>query len=58
MSDITPKYNLIFQKVFTKTFTKNFKNDKILIQSLEKTLTILRFDPFYPSIKTHKVRYP
>ena len=55
ITDKDPKYTIRFEKQFSKVFTKNFKNDKALTKALEKAISNLRMDPFYASLKTHKV---
>lgn len=48
-------YTLIYTPNFKKKFKKIFKNNKRLVKSFSKTIEILSKDPFYSSLKTHKV---
>jgi len=48
-------YRLDFGEDFWKTYKKLVQGNPILLKKFEKTLDILLQDPFYPSLKTHKV---
>lgn len=50
-----PQYNLKFEKDFNKVFSKNFKQNIVLLKALEKNINTIKTDPFYPSLRTHKV---
>jgi mRNA-degrading endonuclease YafQ of YafQ-DinJ toxin-antitoxin module len=46
---------LNFDDHFTKQFTSKIKGNVKFEKSIEKTFDLLETDPFYPSLKTHKV---
>jgi len=48
-------YRLNFGEDFWKTYKKLVQGNPLLLKKFEKTLDILSEDPFYPSLKTHKV---
>jgi mRNA-degrading endonuclease YafQ of YafQ-DinJ toxin-antitoxin module len=48
-------YAIDFASTFSPTHKKVIKGDKKLEKRLEKTLLLLKNDPFYPSLKSHKV---
>jgi mRNA-degrading endonuclease YafQ of YafQ-DinJ toxin-antitoxin module len=48
-------YKLEFSISVIKTIKKNFKNSLILQKAFKKTRDLLSSDPFYYSLKTHKV---
>ena len=49
------KYELILTATFLKRYEKIINKDKDLIKRVRKAIDLLRMDPFYPSLKTHKV---
>jgi mRNA-degrading endonuclease YafQ of YafQ-DinJ toxin-antitoxin module len=51
MSKHRIRYTLTYLKLYKKYVFNNFK----LKKSFDKTINILLEDPFYPSLKTHKV---
>ncbi len=48
-------YELSFANTFARTHKSLIKNNKKFENRLEKTLRLLKNDPFYPSLKSHKV---
>lgn len=48
-------YLLIFTKTFDKSYKDFVKNNKELEKRTKKALQLLQQDPFYPSLKAHKV---
>lgn len=48
-------YKLEFSISVIKSIKKNFKNNTVLQKAFKKTRDLLFNDPFYPSLKTHKV---
>lgn len=48
-------YNLHFAHTFTPTYKALIKNNPLLEKRTEKALRLLKHDPFYPSLKSHKV---
>jgi len=48
-------YLLDFSDDFKRQFTKLVKGNKILKKQFDKALDNLSDDPFYPSLKSHKV---
>lgn len=49
-------YELKFDPQFHNTFIKLIKKDPALKKRIGKTLDLLRQDPRYPSLKSHKVQ--
>ena len=48
-------FKLIFTPEFDKDYLKETKNDAKIRQKVLKTLKFLKQNPFYPSLKSHKV---
>ena len=48
-------YKISFATGFDKSFQATIKKDKILIKKFFKTIRLLEENPFYPSLKSHKV---
>jgi mRNA-degrading endonuclease YafQ of YafQ-DinJ toxin-antitoxin module len=48
-------YYLNFSDDFKKQFKKLVKGNSVLHKQFEKALSNLKIDPFYPSLKSHKV---
>jgi mRNA-degrading endonuclease YafQ of YafQ-DinJ toxin-antitoxin module len=49
-------YQLNFTKEFIKKSKKIIKKDPALKNRVKKSLELLRKNPFYPSLKSHKVQ--
>jgi len=48
-------YSLIFPKPFNQSYRALVKGNKELEKRISKTLKLLLQNPFYPSLKTHRV---
>ncbi len=48
-------YELHFTNTFAPTYKAIIKNNQELEKRTEKSLRLLKNDPFYPSLKSHKV---
>ena len=48
-------YNLHFANTFAPTYNALIKGNRELEKRTEKSLRLLKNDPFYPSLKSHKV---
>lgn len=48
-------YELRFIRTFAPSYKALLKGNKELEKRVEKALRLLKNDPFYPSLKTHKV---
>ena len=48
-------YQLFFSKSFDRHYTKFKRKDKKLVEKIDKTLELFRANPFFVSLKTHKV---
>jgi mRNA-degrading endonuclease YafQ of YafQ-DinJ toxin-antitoxin module len=48
-------YDLHFASTFAPVYKVLIKNNQELEKRTEKTLKLLKNDPFYPSLKSHKV---
>lgn len=48
-------YKLVFLDTFWKNYKKLVKGNQIAKKQIQKTLEEIMDDPFYPSLKTHKV---
>lgn len=49
------KYKVRYLDLFTKSYKKVVKGNRELEKRTEKAIRLLLIDPFYPSLKTHKV---
>ena len=49
-------YALHFTKTFTPTYKSLIKGHQEFEKRTEKALRLLKNDPFYPSLKSHKVK--
>lgn len=47
---------LLRSSAFVREARKTVKKQPNIAQNLQKTLTLLTTDPFYPSLKTHKLK--
>lgn len=47
-------FDLLSTKDFDKTYVVITKGDQKLQKRVQKVFKLLRLDPFYPSLKTHK----
>lgn len=50
-------YSVLVTKPFQKKYQKLLKKNSLLEKSLRKIFDLLESDPFYPSLKTHKVNH-
>ncbi|MBI4009297.1 type II toxin-antitoxin system mRNA interferase toxin, RelE/StbE family [Candidatus Roizmanbacteria bacterium] len=48
-------YELISTEFFEKRVERLIKNNSLLKKKIRKTFKLLRSDPFYPGLETHKV---
>ena len=48
-------FTLIFTKPFDKSYKSIIKENKEIAKKARKALLLLEQDPFYPSLKTHRV---
>lgn len=48
-------YVLIYTKTFDESYTKIIAGDKEKAKRAKKALNLLHLDPFYPSLKTHRI---
>lgn len=51
-------FQIVFPEPYKKRETKFFKSHPELLSQYEKTLKILEIDPFYPSLRLHKLKPP
>jgi len=49
-------YELVYTEDFLKKLKKLIKKNKSLYPKIEKTIIQLEKDPFYPSLKLHKLK--
>ena len=50
------EYQIIIDKQIAAKIDKNTSKDRILLQRVRKTFQTLKTHPYYPGLKTHKVR--
>jgi addiction module RelE/StbE family toxin len=55
MKDVNRGFDLKFTPEFLKDYKKLTSKNKVLIKKINKTLVLLSKDPFYNSLKSHKV---
>lgn len=48
-------YILLYTKTFDKSYSEIITGDQEKEKRTQKALNLLRLDPFYPSLKSHKV---
>jgi mRNA-degrading endonuclease YafQ of YafQ-DinJ toxin-antitoxin module len=48
-------YLLVYTKTFDESYSKIIKGDQEKEKRTQKALNLLQQDPFYPSLKSHKV---
>ncbi len=49
------KFNVNFSQKFITKFKKLSVQDKSIISKVDKTIELLRVNPFYPALKSHKI---
>ncbi len=54
-SEFRMKYNIIYTKSYNKRAVKFIKKHPDLIGQYEKTLKLLKLNPFHPALQLHKL---
>lgn len=49
-------YNLVFTHSYTRRAAKFIRKHPALLKQYEKTLELMEFDPFHPSLRLHKLK--
>lgn len=51
-------YQLSFSGPFLRRMKKILKYDKLLVDQVNQTMALLKVNPFYPTLKTHRISHP